>query len=104
MVLATLLVAVFVIFVAIPPTTVTHLDGTREILSRWQKVRTAAITLLVSLPVLAAALGALVALIPRHGLPYRKKYVRSWLLTLIALYGAFGALGAIKLLRIYAGV
>ncbi len=42
---------------------------------------------------------------PKHhkGLPWEKKYLRAWILSLGNMYALFVAMGTWKLLRIYLG-
>ena len=92
------------VYLAIPPKTVTHLDGSVSLPTAAEHVRTGLVTMLVSLPLFAAVLGALAALVPRpRGRSYRDRFARITLALLIAVYGVFAAMGAVTLGRLMLG-
>ena len=84
--LISLVILNLVVLAFLPPQIITHIDGTVEHISGLHAFRTMAEAQLFSLPFAAAILGALAALLPYKKLPYQKKYLRSWLLSLILLY------------------
>ncbi len=94
-----LIVLDLAIFASMPPSEVTHLDGTRELLSRGGAVRAAAVTLLVSIPIFTAVLCALAALFPFRGLPYGSKYARIFMPVLVGLYAVVTVVGLLSLLH-----
>lgn len=99
-----LLAGLFLITLALPPSEVVHLDGTREVFERKAAVANMLRATLISIPVLSLLLAFGVAALPYKNLPYRQKYGRAWLMTLLTIYGIMTALGTLKLIRIWLGL
>lgn len=98
-ILLLLIVCSLSVHLILPPTQVTRFDGTVEILSGWNAVKTRLIFHLFGMPIVAALLGLFVALLPYKGLSYGKKYLRAWILTLCVLYALTMVLGNVGLWR-----
>ena len=72
------------ITLAVEPAPARHLDGSMA--SREEVLRAALLTLFFTFTLVGAILGLVVAAFPFKGLPYRKRYFRAFLLSLLSLH------------------
>ncbi len=98
-----LAVAVIVLNLAIPTGDGYHLTGEPVKAGSSEMTQAIFVATLASMPLAAALLALGVAILPYRGLPYTKKYLRAFLLTLMGIYSIFVALSAIGLVRYLLG-
>ena len=75
-----------------------HLDGTSIEAKSSELIMSLINAQIISFPVLCLFLGAITTIFIEREKPYKKRYLKGFLLTLSAVYGIFSVMGIIRLI------
>ena len=87
-----------VILFSLDNSTYEHLDGQEIEPQSSELIRTVIFGQIISVPIFSLLIGLIVAIFIDKNLPYSQRIVRSFLLTLMVIYGLYTVMGLFKVI------